>query len=61
MLDNVIKAKKNYYPHTFSEHKYDQNKTKMENLIDDDIGKSESDESDSVSNDETEYDDESDE
>ena len=62
MLDSVIKANKKYYPQTLLEEcKYEQEKIKMENLIDDDLEKSESDESDSDSNDETESDDESNE
>ena len=64
MLDSVIKAKKKYYPQTLLEEcKYEQEKIKMENLIDDDLEKSSSDESDSESdndsNDETASDDES--
>ena len=60
MLDSVIKAKKNYYPQTILEDcKYEQEKIKMQNFIDDDLEKSESDESDSGSNDETESDNES--
>ena len=63
MLDSVIKAKKKYYPQTLLEEcKYEQEKIKMENLIDDDLEKSSSDESDSEadndSTDETESDDE---
>ena len=51
MLDSVIKAKKKYYPQTLLEEcKYEQEKIKMENLIDDDLEKSSSDESDSESN-----------
>ena len=62
MLDSVIKAKKKYYPQTLLEEcKYEQEKIKMENLIDDDLEKGESDESDSDSNNETESDDESNE
>ena len=50
MLDSVIKAKKKYYPQTHLEEcKYEQEKIKMENLIDDDLEKSLSDESDSES------------
>ena len=46
MLDSVIKAKKKYYPQTLLEEcKYEQEKIKMENLIDDDLEKSSSDES----------------
>ena len=54
MLDSVIKAKKKYYPQTLLEEcKYEQERIKIENLIDDDLEKSESD---SDSNDETESD-----
>ena len=60
MLDSVIKAKKKYYPQTLLEEcKYEQGKIKMENLIDDDLEKSLSDESDNDSNDEIKSDDES--
>ena len=56
-LDSVIKAKKKYYPQILLEEcKYDQEKIKVENLIDDDLEKSDSDESDSDSNNETEFD-----
>ena len=59
MLDSVIKAKKKYYPQTLLEEcKYEQKRIKIENLIDDDLEKSESD---SDSNDETEYDNDNDE
>ena len=52
MLDSVIKANKKYYPQTLLEEcKYVQEKTKIENLIDDDLEKSGSD---SDSNDDTE-------
>ena len=52
MLDSVIKAKKKYYPQTLLEEcKYEQEKIKMENLIDDDFEKSESGVSDSDFND----------
>ena len=45
VLDSVIKAKKKYYPQTLLEEcKYKQEKIKMENLIDDDLQQSESDE-----------------
>ena len=54
MLDSVIKAKKKYYPQTLLEEcKYEQERIKIENLVDDDLEKSESD---SDSNDETESD-----
>ena len=57
MLDSVIKAKKKYYPQTLLEEcKYEQEKIKMENLIDDDLEKILSDESDNDSNDEAEFD-----
>ena len=57
MLDFVIKAKKKYYPQTLLEEcKYEQEKIKMENLIDDDSEKGSSDESDNDYNDETEFD-----
>ena len=53
MLDSVIKAKEKYYPQTLLEEcKYEQKKIEMENLTDDDLEKTESDESDS----ETEHD-----
>ena len=45
MLDSVIKAKKKYYPQSLLEEcKYEQKNIKMENLIDDYVGKSLSDE-----------------
>ena len=54
MLDSVIKAKKKYYPQTLLEEcKYEQKRIKIENLIDDDLEKSEPD---SHSNDETKFD-----
>ena len=57
MVDSVIKPQKKYYPQTLLEEcKYEQERIKMENLIDDDLEKSESDESDSDSNDEAESD-----
>ena len=55
MLDFVIKAKKRHYPLTLLQQcKYESKKIKMENLIDDDLAKSSSDESDNDSNDKTE-------
>ena len=55
MLDFVIKAKKRHYPQTLLQQcKYESKKIKMENLIDDDLAKSSSDESDNDSNDKTE-------
>ena len=54
MVDSVIKANKKYYPQTLLEEcKYEQEKIKIENLIDDDLEKSESD---SDSNDEIQTD-----
>ena len=54
ILDSVIKK---YYPQTLLEECiYEQEKIKMENLIDDDLEKNESEESDSDSNNETESD-----
>ena len=54
MLDSVIKAKKKYYPQTLLEEcKYEQEKIKMENLIDDDLEKRLSDESGSESDDQS--------
>ena len=48
MLDSVIKAKKKFYPQTVLEEcKNEQERIKLENLIDDDLEKNESDESDS--------------
>ena len=62
MSDSVIRAYKKYFPQTLLEEcKYEQEKIKIENLIDDDLEKSESEESDSDSNNETESDDESNE
>ena len=61
ILDSVIKAKKKYYPQTLLKKcKYRPKKIKMENLIDDDLEKSSSDESDNDSNDEIESDNEKD-
>ena len=54
---SVIKAKKKYYPQKLLEEcKYEQEKIKLENLIDDDLEKSLPDESDNNSNDEREFD-----
>ena len=59
MLDSVIKVKKKYYPQTLLEEcKFEIKKTKMENLINDDLDAGLSDdETDSVSD--NELDDES--
>ena len=63
MLDSVAKLKKKYYLQTLLEEcKYEPKKIKMENLIDDDLEKSSSDESDNEDdNDETESDNDNDE
>ena len=63
MLDSVVKVKKKYYPETILEEcKYEIKKTKMENLIDDELKASSfDDEADIVSdNDEKESNDEKD-
>ena len=50
MLDSIVKVKKKYYPQTLlGECKYEIKKAKMENLINDDLEKSSSDESDDES------------
>ena len=57
MLHSVIKANKKYYPQTLLEEcKFEQKRMKMEEFIDDDFEKSESDESNSYSNNEAESD-----
>ena len=54
LIDSVIKAKKKCYPQTLLEDcKYEQKRIKIENLIDDDLEKRDSD---SDSNDEAESD-----
>ena len=56
ILDSVIKAKKKYYPQTlFEECKYEPEKIKMENRIDDDLEKSLSDKCDSESDNDSNY------
>ena len=52
MLDSVIRLSKRYYPQTLLEQcKYEIKKNKMENLIDDDLDSSSSDnKSDNESN-----------
>ena len=53
MLDSVIKANKKYYPQTLLEKcKYHQKMIKMENLINDELEKSESDNDNNNDNDE---------
>ena len=56
MLDSVVKVKKKYYPQTLLEEcKYEIKKTKMENLVDDELEASSSDdEADIVSDDDDE-------
>ena len=50
MLDSVIRANKKYYPQKLLEEcNYEIKKNKMENLIDDDLDLSSSDESDNES------------
>ena len=66
IYQSVVKAKKKHYPQTLLEEcKYEPKKIKIENLIDDDLEKSSSDESDNEVdndfNDETESDDDNDE
>ena len=52
MLDSVIRVNKKYYPQTFLEEcKYVIRKNKMENLINDDLDLSSSEESDKETND----------
>ena len=61
MPDSTVKVKRKYYSQTLLEEcKYEIKKTKMENLINDDLEKSSSDESDDdkSDNDETESDNE---
>ena len=59
MLDSVIKTNEKYYPQTLLEEcKYEKEKRKIENLIDDDLEKSESD---SDCNDETQSNNDNDE
>ena len=54
MLDSVIRVNKKYYPQTLLEEcKYLIRKNKMENLINDDLDLSSSDESDSESDNES--------
>ena len=58
MLDSVIRANKKYYPQILLEEcKYEITKNKMENLIDDDLDLSSSEESDNETD--NEYDNES--
>ena len=62
MLEQVIKASKKHYPHALlEEYKYEIKKSKMENLINDDLQPSSSDDgSDNESDNETKSDNESD-
>ena len=53
MLNSVIRANKKYYPQTFLEEcKYEIKKNKTENVINDDLDLSSSDESDNESDNE---------
>ena len=62
ILNSVVNAKKKCYPQTLLEEcKYELKKIKMENLIDDHLEKSSSDESDNDCNNETEPEDDNDE
>ena len=56
MLDSAVRIKKKYYPQTLLEEcKYEIKKTKMENLVDDELEASSSDdEADIVSDDDDE-------
>ena len=61
MLDSVVKAKKKHYHKIFLEEcKYEAKKIKMENLTDEDLEKSSSDEPNTNSNDERQSDNEKD-
>ena len=54
MLDSVIRVNKKYYPQTLLEEcKYTERKNKMENLINNDLDLSSSDESDNESHNES--------
>ena len=56
MLDSVINVNKKYYPQTLLEEcKYAVRKNKMENLINDDLDLSSSDQSDNESDNESDY------
>ena len=55
MLDSVVKLKKKYYPQTLlEERKYQPKKIKMENLFDDNLEKSSSDETDNEADNDSE-------
>ena len=58
MLDSVVRVSKKQYPQTLLEEcKYEMKKTKMENLINDDLDLSSSDdETDNESDNETDFD-----
>ena len=58
MLDSVIRVSKKYYPQTILEEcKYETKKTKMENIINDDLDlKSTNDKTDNKCDNETEFD-----
>ena len=57
MLHSAIRANKKYYPQTLLEEcKYEIKKNKMDNLINDDLDLSSSDESDNEESNESNYD-----
>ena len=59
MLDSVVRIKKKYYPQTLLEEcKYEIKKTKMENLIDDELEASSSDDETDIASDDDDDDDE---
>ena len=57
MLESVFKVKKKYYPQTLLEEcKYEKKKTKLENLINDDLEPSSSDDETKNDSDNESYD-----
>ena len=57
MLESVVKVKKKYYPQTLLEEcKYETKKTKLENLINDDLEPSSSDDETKNDSDNESYD-----
>ena len=62
ILDSAMRLNKKYYPQTLLEKcKYEIKKNKMENLINDDLDPSSSDESDNESDNESDYESDNDE
>ena len=62
ILDSAMRVNKKYYPQTLLEKcKYEIKKNKMENLINDDLDPSSSDESDNESDNESDYESDNDE